>query len=151
MQLSRYTDYALRILIYLGIHNDRLSSIHEIATCYDISQNHLMKIVHDLGKANFIETVRGRRGGLQLHKSPAEITLGSIIRYTEEAEKPIKCGNCLIQNSCIIQDIVTKAFESFYEVLDKYTLANVLHDYEKLEHLLKSSREPSCTPITPLS
>ncbi|MDI2112303.1 RrF2 family transcriptional regulator [Commensalibacter nepenthis] len=136
MQLSLYTDYALRVLIYLSIHQDRLSSIHEIATCYDISQNHLMKVVHHLGKADFISTVRGRRGGLRLNKPPCDITLGSIVRHTEDTEQPIKCGKCVIQKNCIIKSIIFNAFESFYTVLDQYTLACVLQDYDKLHGLL---------------
>ncbi|CAI3925478.1 DNA-binding transcriptional regulator [Commensalibacter communis] len=136
MQLSLYTDYALRVLIYLSIHQDRLSSIHEIATCYDISQNHLMKVVHHLGKADFISTVRGRRGGLKLNKPPCDITLGSIVRHTEDTEQPIKCGKCIIQKNCTIKTIIYDAFEAFYTVLDKYTLDCVLEDYDQLQDLL---------------
>lgn len=150
MQISLYTDYALRVLVYLCIHQDRLSSINEIATCYDISQNHLMKVVHQLGKADFITTIRGRRGGLQLNRSPSQITLGSIIRHTEGQEEPIKCGKCIIGKDCAIKVIIHDAFEAFFSVLDKYTLDCVLQDFDKLEHLLKVTRPqtPHCE-LTP--
>lgn len=140
MQISLYTDYALRVLVYLSIHQDRLSSINEIATCYDISQNHLMKVVHHLGKADFISTVRGRRGGLQLNRPPSEITLGSIVRHTEDTEQPVKCGKCIIKEACAIKTIIYQAFEAFYAVLDKYSLDCILKDYDKLETILTTFR-----------
>lgn len=140
MQISLYTDYALRVLVYLSIHQDRLSSINEIATCYGISQNHLMKVVHHLGKADFISTVRGRRGGLQLNRPPSEITLGSIVRHTEDTEQPVKCGKCIIKEACAIKTIIYQAFEAFYAVLDKYSLDCILKDYDKLENLLTTIR-----------
>ncbi|CAK7192782.1 HTH-type transcriptional repressor NsrR [Commensalibacter sp. Nvir] len=146
MQLSRYTDYSLRILIYLGIHRERLSSINEIATCYNISQNHLMKIVHNLGKSGFITTVRGRRGGLQLNKKPEEITLSSVIRNSEESSRPIKCKACIIEDDCIIQDVVIKAFEAFYNVLNQYTLADAIRNRVKLETLFTQANQKGCNP-----
>lgn len=133
MQLSRYTDYALRILIYLYTHNDRLCSIHEIATYYNISQNHLMKIVHKLGKGGFIKTVRGRRGGLELNMSPSEIKLGNIIKYTEEGAYHVKCSECIIRQNCNLPCFLVEAMNKFYTTLSQYSLDDLFKNPKTLE------------------
>lgn len=145
MQLSLYTDYTIRIMIYLGVHRGRLCSINEIAICYGISRNHLMKIVHQLGKAGFIITVRGCRGGLRLNKEPNEITLGSIIRYTEQHEQPIKFNNCIMQSTCNVTEIIIEAFEAFYGVLETYTLESILRQPLQFKPLLYAIPLPPCT------
>ena len=83
MRLTAYTDYALRVLIRLALQPDRLTTIADIAKGYDISENHLMKVVHQLGVAGLIDTVRGRKGGLRLHKPPAAIGVGEVVRLME--------------------------------------------------------------------
>ena len=85
MRLTSYSDYSLRVLIYLATHDQsKLSNIKEISEVYQLSKNHLMKIVHNLGKLGYIETIRGRNGGFRLAKSPAEINVGELVRRTEE-------------------------------------------------------------------
>jgi Rrf2 family nitric oxide-sensitive transcriptional repressor len=91
MQLTTYTDYAFRVLIFLAVHEDRLVTIVEMANAYDISKNHLMKIVHQLGQEGFIETVRGRGGGLKLGSSPERLKLGDIVRRTEPHFHVVEC------------------------------------------------------------
>lgn len=137
MQLSRYTDYALRTLIYLHVHHDRLCSIHEIATCYSISQNHLMKIVHRLGKQGFIKTLRGRNGGLTLNKDAGSIKLGDIIRNTEEDETYVKCDQCLIQCTCNLPAFLIEAMNNFYKTLNQYSLNDLFKNPKQLEAILK--------------
>ena len=91
MRLTVYTDYALRVLMYLALKEDRLATIAEIAESYDISRNHLMKVAHQLGVAGYVETVRGRGGGLRLAKPIAAIGLGEVVRYTEPDMAIVSC------------------------------------------------------------
>ena len=91
MQLTAYTDYSLRVLMYLAVHEDRLVTISEIAAVYDISKNHLMKIVHQLGQEGFVETVRGRGGGLRLGKPASHIVLGHVVRRMEPHFNLVEC------------------------------------------------------------
>lgn len=126
MKLTRYTDYALRVLLYLGARPDRLCSISEMAKAYNISQNHLMKVVHDLGKAGFVASQRGRRGGIQLARPPAEIRVGAVVRHTEEGFDLIDCGNCIIAPACGMTGVLRQALAAFMSVLDEHTLEDVL-------------------------
>ncbi len=91
MRLTRYTDYSLRCLMYLGLHGPGLTSIHEIATAYGISEHHLTKVVHELGRSGVVETVRGRGGGIRLARPPAEIGIGAMVRATEESFALVDC------------------------------------------------------------
>ena len=97
MHLTRYTDYSLRVLLYLGTHEERVCSISEIAKAYGISQNHLMKVVHNLGKAGYVKSVRGRLGGVRLAKACEEINIGAVVRLMEEDLQLVDCGSCLIE------------------------------------------------------
>jgi Rrf2 family nitric oxide-sensitive transcriptional repressor len=126
MRLTRYTDYALRVLMHLAIKPDRLSSIGEMARAYRISQNHLMKVVHDLRKNGFVEAVRGRRGGIRLARPPAAINVGDVIRHTEEELQLLDCGSCAIASACGLSGAVAEAMRAFMAVLDGYTLADLV-------------------------
>jgi Rrf2 family nitric oxide-sensitive transcriptional repressor len=138
MQLTRYTDYAFRILIHVGVQPDgRLSSIPEIAEAYGISRSHLMKVVHDLGQAEFLHTVRGRNGGLTLGKPPREIGLGAIVRHTEPGMRLVDCSGCVILPACGLPRILAEATRAFLAVLDQYTLQDLLRGDERfLQELL---------------
>jgi Rrf2 family nitric oxide-sensitive transcriptional repressor len=127
MQLTRYTDYALRVMLHVGARDEgSLSSISEIANVYGISKNHLMKVVQDLGQAGFVETVRGRNGGLRLGRPASEIGIGAIIRHTEPGFALVDCSSCLIAPACTLPRILNEAIRAFLKVLDGYTLADVL-------------------------
>lgn len=130
MKLTRYTDYAMRVLMHLGTCDDGqsggLSSIAEIARAYDISQNHLMKVVQDLGHAGFVETVRGRNGGIRLGRKPEEINLGELVRHTEAGFDLVDCAHCLIAPACGLTGVLAEATRAFLAVLDKYTLVDLL-------------------------
>ena len=108
MRLTVYTDYALRVLMYLAVKEDGLATIDEIAKSYSISKNHLMKVVHQLGVAGYIETVRGRGGGLRLAKPVEAIGLGEVVRYTEpdmaiaSCFKPVEAP-CAIRQCCVLR------------------------------------------------
>jgi Rrf2 family nitric oxide-sensitive transcriptional repressor len=126
MRLTRYTDYALRVLLYLGARPERLCAISEMSRAYGISQNHLMKVVHDLGKAGFIRSARGRLGGIRLARPPADIIIGSVVRHTEEDFDLADCGACIIAPACGLTGVLHEALAAFMAVLDSYTLEDML-------------------------
>jgi len=126
MRLTRYTDYALRVLIYLGARPDALCSIAEISRAYDISQNHLMKVVNDLVNAGYLASARGRFGGIKLAKLPEEINVGAVIRHTEDNFDLVDCGDCVIAPACGLTGALRQALAAFLAVLDGYTLADLI-------------------------
>jgi Rrf2 family nitric oxide-sensitive transcriptional repressor len=128
MKLTRYTDYALRVLIYLAIHADRRCSIRDIAQAYGISENHLMKVVQNLGNLGFVATVRGRGGGLHLGRDPGRIRLAEVVRATENDLSPADCASCSLAGSCSLENILDRAVRAFLAVLDDCTLAEVVAD-----------------------
>jgi Rrf2 family nitric oxide-sensitive transcriptional repressor len=144
MRLTTYTDYTLRTLIYLALHPDRMATIAMIADKYGISENHLMKVVHQLGLAGYIETVRGKNGGLRLAKPPEEINVGEVVRRMESDMELVPCfgasGTCTIQPSCVLKGAVAEALDAFTAVLDRYTLADLTAPRANLARLLKIPR-----------
>lgn len=136
MRLTLYTDYALRVLTYLGAHDGRLCSVSEIARSYDVSRNHLTKVVHDLGKAGFIDSVRGRSGGLRLAQPSAEIGVGQVVRHTEGGFTLVDCGHCPIAPCCRLTGMFAQAMAAFIAVLDRYKLADLVDRPEELALLL---------------
>lgn len=129
MRLTRYTDYALRTLIYLGLNASRVSSIAEIARAYAISESHLTKVVHQLGRIGLVQTTRGRGGGLRLARPASEIVVGAVVRQTEEDLALVECfanGACAITPSCRLRKVLGEALAAFLAVLDRYTLADLL-------------------------
>jgi Rrf2 family nitric oxide-sensitive transcriptional repressor len=126
MKLSLFTDYAMRVLLYLGAHPGRLCSIAEIAAAYGISRHHLMKVVNGLARRGHVETVRGRAGGVRLGRPPAEINVGAVIRQTEEGSALVECGECVIAPACGLTGALGEAMAAFFAVLDRYSLADVM-------------------------
>ncbi|MEQ9546803.1 MAG: Rrf2 family transcriptional regulator [Marinobacter sp.] len=135
MHITRYTDYSMRVLIYLAVQSDRLATIQEIADSYDISKNHLMKVVHQLNKKGYIETIRGKKGGIRLHLAPEEINVGVLVRETEQDMNIVECfssGNaCRITPVCGLKSMFAEALKAFLETLDKYTLADVVQSQHR--------------------
>lgn len=125
MQLTRYTDYALRTLMYLSARPDRLVTITEISRAYGISHNHLTKVTHDLVKHGFVSSVRGRNGGLRLAKPPGEINVGAVVRTTEDNFRLADCGRCIIAPACGMMSVFDEAVGAFLAVLDRYTFATL--------------------------
>ena len=126
MRLTRYTDYAMRVLLYLGARQDRLCSIAEIAQAYGISQNHLMKVVNDLANAGYVASARGRGGGIRLGRPAGEINVGALVRHTEDGFELVDCGDCLISPACGLTVALAEALAAFMAVLDGYTLKDLL-------------------------
>lgn len=130
MELNRYTDYSLRTLIYAGLHVDRTFTVPEVATAYGISENHLVKVAHNLGKMGYLETKRGRYGGFRLAHLPEEINVGQVVRRTEPLAL-VEClghdgGKCPINRACVLKRVIGEARDAFLETLDQYTLADLL-------------------------
>jgi len=130
MHITRYTDYSLRVLIYLAINNEKLSTINEIAQSYHISKNHLMKIVQQLNVKGHLLAIRGKNGGIKLNREPSEINIGSLVREMEDSNKLVECfgdnNHCVISPSCQLKSIFAEAQGSFFNTLDKYTLADLV-------------------------
>lgn len=136
MRLTRYTDYAMRVLLYLGRQPGQLTSIADIARAYGISQNHLMKVVNDLVNAGYLEGVRGRNGGIRLARPPAQINVGALVRHTEDNFDLVDCGSCIIAPACGLASVLDEALLAFLKVLDSYSLADVLARKGAFAHLL---------------
>jgi Rrf2 family transcriptional regulator, nitric oxide-sensitive transcriptional repressor len=130
MHLNLWTDYALRTLIYVGAKGEQLSTIAEIAESFDISKSHLMKVVNKLGQQGYIDTVRGKGGGVRLRRPPAEIRVGTVVRETEEDLAVMGClaesGFCRIEGCCVLRRALRQATVAFLRTLDGYTLADLL-------------------------
>lgn len=139
MHLTIFTDYTLRVLMFLGAHDDeqRLITIGEIATAYGVSENHLMKIVHHLSKQGYVTTTRGKGGGMRLARSPQTINIGEIVRATEGDMALVECFqpgnlNCPITPVCSLRGVLGTALDAFWDVLDRHTLADLLQPRAKL-------------------
>jgi Rrf2 family nitric oxide-sensitive transcriptional repressor len=148
MRLTRYSDYAMRVLLHLGAHPDRLCSIAEISRAYAVSQNHLMKVVHDLGKAGFVASARGRFGGIRLARPAQEISVGAVIRYTEDGFELADCANCVIAPACGLTGALSEALGAFMAVLDSYSLADLLDRRDQLAAILGQAGASSAAQVS---
>jgi Rrf2 family transcriptional regulator, nitric oxide-sensitive transcriptional repressor len=145
MRLTSYTDYSMRVLLYLGARPDRVCTVAEISLAYGISQNHLVKVVHGLGKLGYVASVRGRAGGMRLARSAAEIGIGAVIRDTEEDFALVDCQRCLISPACGLTGVLDEALDAFMAVLDRYTLADLLQRKSELIGLFRVAEKPEMT------
>ena len=137
MHLTRHSDYALRILLQLAARPDDRPSIAEIAAIHGISRNHLMKVVHELGKGGFIATMRGRGGGIALARPAADIMVGEVVRFTEPSFQAADCGSCVIAPACGLTAILDEAMQAFLSVLDKYSIADAAKRPDRLSQLIQ--------------
>lgn len=145
MRLTTFSDYSLRVLIYLGLRDERLVTISDIAQAYGISKNHLMKVVHQLALAGYVESVRGKGGGIRLKKPPTSISLGTVVRICEQESVLVECfdaesSECRIESACVLRDLLHQAMEAFFKTLDRYTLADLLKPDKKLSSALLIER-----------
>lgn len=129
MRLTQFTDYALRLLIYAATHRERLITIEEAATAYDISRNHLMKVANHLAREGYLKSVRGRSGGLALAMAPEAIGLGQLVRSTEPDFAMVECfgtaDQCRITPSCRLKGILGQALAAFLAEMDRHSLADL--------------------------
>lgn len=130
MRLTLYTDYSLRVLLYLASKEDAMVTITELADFYQISRNHLVKVVHNLGLKGYISTSRGRNGGIRLARAARDISVGEVVRSTEPDFDLLECFNpvtnkCVITPSCTLKSVLINAQATFIGTLDKYSLADL--------------------------
>lgn len=131
MRLTAYTDYALRTLMYLAVHQDHLATIQDIADTHDIAKNHLTKVVNHLGQLGYIDTIRGRNGGLRLALPPEDINIGQVVRHTESDFHMAACfqdaaSGCAYSLNCALKTALGKATKAFLATLDEVTLAQMV-------------------------
>jgi Rrf2 family nitric oxide-sensitive transcriptional repressor len=141
MHLTLHTDYALRVLMHVGLKGAQLSTIAEIVAHFDISRGHVMKVVHELGRAGYLETIRGRRGGVRLARPPERITVGAVVRAMETELGVLGClqgsaGYCRLESACILRGALRDATAAFLATLDGYTLADLVKPRRVLADLL---------------
>lgn len=141
MELSRFSDYSLRVLIYAAARENQKVTLGELAQAYRISQHHLVKIVHYLGKSGFLRNQRGRSGGILLGKRPGEIRVGDVIRKTETHFNLAECFSagtdlCRISPACRLKGVLHEARDAFLEVLDHYTLEDLVQNRSAILRLL---------------
>jgi len=140
MHLTRYTDYGLRVLIYLAARPEG-ATVSEIAASYDISRNHLVKVAHHLGRMGYIETTRGKSGGLRLVRAPSDINIGSVVRDMEPNFHLVECfsgatNTCPITMVCKLKGVLAEAERAFMAALSSHTLADITVNREALMQLL---------------
>lgn len=141
MQLTQFSNYAMRTLMYCALRRDGLCRVREIAEAYHISEHHLMKVVQVLGHIGMVETVRGRGGGIRLAREPHEIVVGDVVRATEGKMNLVECfdeatSTCPISEACRFRQALHRALEAFFLVLDGYTLADLVATPAPLIELL---------------
>ena len=142
MRLTTYTDYAFRTLIFLALNKDKACTIQELADSYGISRNHLMKVVQQLGQLGYVETTRGRGGGIRLGKPADEIRLGDVVRQTEEDMNLVECFNpeenlCTISRACRLRGVLAEALVAWLAVLDQYTLTDLVENERELARVIQ--------------
>lgn len=143
MQFSRFTDYSLRVLFYVATHNDRLTTLSEIASFYGISVEHLRKVVHHLSKSGYLQTFRGKNGGIRLAHTPEEINIGEVVIQTEGDTPMVDCfaQDCRLTPCCTLQGMFKEAQEAFYAVLKRYTLAQALNNPTLRSQLIVTTQD----------
>ena len=147
MRLTLYTDLSLRLLMFLAVRTKDLATIQDAAERYRVSRNHLMKVARQLGMAGFIETVRGRGGGLRLSRPASEIRIGDVVRTTEEDFRMVECfdpdtNTCPLISICRLRGALGEALGAYLAVLDKYTLADLAAEGREIRQILALSPTP---------
>lgn len=136
MRFTRYTDYSLRVLMHLALHDDRLCPIAEISRTYDLSHNHLMKVVNALARDGFVETIRGRGGGMRLARPANAISVGEVVRHTEEGFQLADCSGCILSPACGLTGVLAKGMQAMMAVFDSHMIADLLVDGDAMRRLL---------------
>lgn len=131
MQLSKFTDYTFRALIYLAMHQEELCTVEQLASTLNVSEHHLKKVIHKLAKTDYVTSIKGRMGGLKLGVAPKEINLGQVLRITEDNLNIVECLNkecvCEFMNTeCKLKNVVQRSLDKFIEEFSHYTLEDIL-------------------------
>lgn len=135
MKLTTYTDFGLRTLMYLAtLPEGELSSVGRVSSLYDVSRNHLVKVVNQLAREGYIQALRGKNGGIRLGMAPADINVGAVIRSLENNLNGIDCGSpaCYLVKVCRLKDALKEAMEAFLSVMESYTLADLISNRDEL-------------------
>jgi len=148
MRLSVQTDYSLRVLMHLAVTSPKLVTIRDIADRFQISRNHLMKVVNALARAGFVDTTRGRTGGIRLARDPAEIGIGDVVRTFESDSHLVECFNaekntCLLTSACRLKGALLAASNAFYAELDHYRLSDFTRGNSLLASLISDDVSPN--------
>lgn len=150
MRLTLHSDYALRVLIQVGLTDGKLTTIDGIAASFGISRHHLTKVVNDLSQKGYLDTVRGRHGGMRLKREPDEINIGQVVRDTEDNLCVVGClesrGYCRIERACVLRGVLSEATEAFLAVLDAHTLADLIKPRKSLSSLLQLEQNVTARP-----
>ena len=151
MRLTDYTDYTLRVLMFCATYPERSVTIAELAESYDISKNHLMKVVNDLARQGLLQTTRGRGGGLRLLKPAGEIGIGQVVRQSETDFRMVECfdanhNTCTLTGNCQLKSVIGKALGAYLAELDKVTLADITRPVPAR----KSKARVGMIPILPI-
>lgn len=130
MRLSVFTDYSLRVLIQAALRHPNKVTIDEVANAYGISRNHLIKVINELGRAGFLVTQRGRSGGFKLARPAERIYVSEVVKFGEDGQPLVECfdpecNTCIISPACKLKSMIAEAKKAFFEVLGKYTIADV--------------------------
>ncbi len=141
MRLTTFTDYCLRALIFVALKGDELTTIDEIAEHHRINRNHLVKVVFRLGQLGYLQTSRGKGGGIRLANDPSELNLGRLVRQTEQDFALVECFPerdclCVIEPACVLKSALHAALNAFFDVLDRYTIADLVKPSRNLVRLL---------------
>ncbi len=140
MKLTRFTDYSLRVLIYLGLKDDGRVTIKEISEAYNISRNHLMKVVSLLTRKGYVDARRGPGGGIALARAADEIVIADVVRDMEDDLNMVECfcadGSCMIKPVCELKAALRKALKAYLQTLEGYTLSDLLHPRAQLSRVL---------------
>jgi Rrf2 family nitric oxide-sensitive transcriptional repressor len=145
MRLTTFTDYSLRMLIHLASAPEKKATIAQVARAYSVSEHHMVKVVHLLGKAGFLKNSRGKGGGVELALPASRINVGRVIRLTEGKDMLAECfepstNTCRITGSCRLQRVLREAAESFHRVLDRYSLEDLVINQVRLQAVLHLQR-----------
>jgi Rrf2 family transcriptional regulator, nitric oxide-sensitive transcriptional repressor len=154
MRLTLHTDYALRLLMLLAMEADDLHTIEEVARRYGISRNHLMKVTQTLAQVGYVESVRGRGGGIRLGRPAKEINLGAVVRATEDGFALVECfdrerNTCVVTSACGLRGPLDEALRAFLAVLDRYSLADIVGNPNALRRMRRLLADPAATGARP--
>ncbi len=152
MNITRFTDYALRVLIYLSVKEKETATIKDVAESYHISKNHLMKVVQELSAKGYVEATRGKNGGIKLNRLPEQINIGELVREFEQGSTLVECfganNHCVITPACQLKNMFSGAMEHFFQYLERYTLSDLVSG-NRDQHLAQIFRSSSLSNKSP--